>query len=90
MIVNDPSFGEKEMNEEQGTWCYAVCGAQQIDVVRYRSTPGRLEHLRRCVYDGERLVRQHMLMRRNGSETNYVWDDDRLIRTVMILVQNCS
>ncbi|MCI0376641.1 MAG: hypothetical protein L0215_03465 [Gemmataceae bacterium] len=72
-VVIDPSFGESEMNEEQGAATYLVYQAGQIETVTFRYTPGQLESLRRCVYDGERLIREHNLLKMNGSELHYLW-----------------
>ncbi|MCI0641047.1 MAG: hypothetical protein L0Y72_19855 [Gemmataceae bacterium] len=72
-VTIDPFFGESEMNEEQGAATYVVYQEAQIEAVTYRYTPGQLESLRRCVYDGERLIREHNLFRMNGSELLYLW-----------------
>jgi hypothetical protein len=77
-VVVDPSFGEKAMNEKQGTRTYLVYGEGQIEAITYRS--GHVELLRRCVREGDRLVREHVMGRRHGSESLYVWLGDHLAR----------
>jgi hypothetical protein len=58
---------------------YIVHGSGPVDSVQYTYRSGDLEYLRRCVYDGERIVRVHNLIGgRNGSEEVYVWKEDQL------------
>ena len=60
-------------------------GGGQVDSVEYMYRPGTLMHLRRCIYDGKRLVRMHnFIAGRNASEELYVWKGNRLDQIVSV------
>jgi hypothetical protein len=83
-VVVDPSFGAKEMNEKEGAWTYLLYGDGQIQAVAFQSTPGRLRGVQLCVYDGDRLIRQHAIGSGQASESHYFWEGGRLDRELSI------
>lgn len=85
-VVEDFTFEDK-LGKEPRMVGYLAYQQGQIEFILYRCTdtgPPDVQCYRRRAYEGERLTREHNVLGRDGSERQYGWENDRLVRVLTV------